>query len=379
MERPRTAEEVGALLRAASRAGRTVRPVGGGTKLGWGRPVPPPDLELSTLGLASVVEHNAADLTAVVEAGVRLGELQRLLGEAGQMLALDPPLGPGEGATVGGVVATGDSGPLRHRYGAPRDLVLGVTVALSDGTVARSGGKVIKNVAGYDLPKLIAGSFGTLGVICRVAVRLHPRPPAHATLVARAADPALLQRAAMALSHAPLELECLDLAWGGGEGRVLARFGGAAALARARAARALVPEADPEVVEDDDATWEAQRAGQRSSEGTVVRVSCLQTDLARVLAAAAGAGASAVGRAAAGTLWLTLPPAGVEEAVGQVEELRRSLAPLRCVVLDAPAAVREKVDVWGEEDPGLLALMRRVKARFDPTGTLNPGLFVEGR
>jgi glycolate oxidase FAD binding subunit len=378
VERPGSAEEAGAVLREASRAGLTVRAVGGRTKLGWGRPVPPPDVELSTKGLSAIVEHNAPDLTAVVEAGVRLADLQRALADAGQMLALDPPLGPGAAATVGGVVATGESGPLRHRYGAPRDLVLGMTVALADGTVARSGGKVIKNVAGYDLPKLFAGSFGTLGVICRVALRLHPRPPAHTTLVAATDDPGTLQRVAMALSHAPLELECLDVSWAGGEGRVLARFGGAAARARAEGARPLAVGADVEVEEEDGALWEAQRAGQRSEAGTVVRVSGLQTDLARAVAAADRVGASVVGRAGAATLWLTLPPESPEDTVARVEEVRRSLAPRPCVVLDAPAAVREKVDPWGEPDPGPLALMRRVKARFDPAGTLAQGLFVGG-
>src|SRR5947207_15523334 len=134
------------------------------------------------------------------------------------MLALDPPLrGPdpaGEAAaTVGGVVATGDSGPLRHRYGAIRDLLLGITVALSDGTLARAGGKVIKNVAGYDLAKLYAGSFGTLGMITEVSVRLHPKPVDPRRLVARTNEPDQLQRAVLALAHQPLELDSVDLWW----------------------------------------------------------------------------------------------------------------------------------------------------------------------
>src|SRR5437899_6903539 len=152
------------------------------------------------------------------------------------MLALAPPLGPrasGPGglrapadpaATVGGVVATGDSGPLRHRYGTARDLLLGITVVLSDGTVAKSGGKVIKNVAGYDLAKLFGGSFGTLGLIAEVAVRLHPVPASRTTVAGSSDDPASLQAAALAVSHAPLEAEALDVRWDGGHGAVLARF-----------------------------------------------------------------------------------------------------------------------------------------------------------
>jgi glycolate oxidase FAD binding subunit len=126
--------------------------------------------------LTQIIEHNAGDLTATLEAGVPLAHAQQTFARAGQMLALDPPTGADGSATIGGIVATGDSGPLRHRYGAPRDLVVGMTFALGDGTIARSGGKVIKNVAGYDLAKLFAGSFGTLGMILSVSVRLHPLP-----------------------------------------------------------------------------------------------------------------------------------------------------------------------------------------------------------
>ena len=135
------------------------------------------------------------------------------------MLALDPPLGAGGKATIGGVVATNDSGPLRHRYGSARDLVVGITVALSDGTVAKAGGKVIKNVAGYDLAKLFTGSFGTLGAILDLSLRLHPLPPATATAVGRSGDPAALAAAAAELSHAPDRAAEPGRALGGRRGR----------------------------------------------------------------------------------------------------------------------------------------------------------------
>ena len=166
--------------------GTPVRIAGGGTKLGWGEPVEA-ERELSTAGLDRIVEHNAGDLTAILEAGVPLAAAQERFAEAGQMLALDPPDG---GATIGGVVATGDSGPLRPRYGGPRDLVLGLRAALPDGSVIKSGGKVIKNVAGYDLGKLMAGAFGTLGAIVEVAVRLHPQPERTATAAGGTTDAA---------------------------------------------------------------------------------------------------------------------------------------------------------------------------------------------
>ena len=153
------------------------------------------------------------------------------------MLALDPPLGEGDAATIGGIIAANDSGPLRHRYGGVRDLVVGITVVLSDGTIAQSGGKVIKNVAGYDLAKLFAGSFGTLGLIAKVAVRLHPAPARTATLTASSEDPGTLGRAARKLAGLPLEAECLDAGWEGDGGWLAARFGGTTAAEQAEAAR----------------------------------------------------------------------------------------------------------------------------------------------
>src|SRR4029078_4252397 len=141
----------------------------------------------------------------------------------GRVRALAAPLGAGDATTIGGLMATGDSGPLRHRYGGVRDLVLGITIALSDGTLAKAGSKVIKNVAGYDLGKLFAGSYGTLGLILSVTVRLHPKPAATATAGGASDDPDGLASAAARLAALPLEADCLDAAWQDGAGRVLAR------------------------------------------------------------------------------------------------------------------------------------------------------------
>ena len=144
-------EPLAARIREHGTAGRAVRPVGGGTKLGWGTPGPEGAVDLETASLDAIAEHNVGDFTAVLGAGVRLADARAAFAAENQMLAPDPPLGAADGATVGGMIATADSGPLRHRYGGVRDLVVGMTVILSDGTVAKSGGKVIKNVAGYDL------------------------------------------------------------------------------------------------------------------------------------------------------------------------------------------------------------------------------------
>ena len=364
-------------MRAAGSGQHSLRILGGGTKLSWGGPAEPPDIELSTERLDQIVEHNEGDLTAVVQAGTPLARVQEALAEADQMVALDPPLGEAEGATIGGVVATADSGPFRHRYGAARDLILGITVVLSDGTIARAGGKVIKNVAGYDLAKLFTGSFGTLGLIVEVVMRLNPRPRETVTAVGACDRPPALGDAASAVAHSPFGPECLDVCWAGGQGEVLARFGGAAPEAAAKEVATLMERAGLEtrLVADDDGLWERQRAGQRSLDGTVVRVSGLAAELPRVVRSAEEAGGSVVGRAGLGISWITVA-GGDGGEVATIEELRRRLHPFPCVVLDAPQPVREKVDVWGEAQA--VALMRRVKERFDPDGVCNPGSFVGG-
>jgi glycolate dehydrogenase FAD-binding subunit len=326
------------LAAAIAEARGTVRVRGAGTKLAE---TAQSELEISTLGLDRVLEHNAGDLTAVLEAGVPLTRAQETFASADQMLALDPP---DRGATIGGVFASGDSGPLRARYGGPRDLILGMRVALADGTIAKSGGKVIKNVAGYDLAKLFTGSLGTLGAIVEVSVRLHPLPAATATAIGSSADPDALGRAALALSHAPLEQLGLDVRWEDSAGVVLARFGGAAPEPQAEAARRLLTEAGLEasIDHEDEALWEAQREAQRPP---AVKLAALQTDLPDLVRIASRHGATLVGRAGLGLFWLLPADAG-----SLLDELRGRY--LR------------------DPDPGAAALMRRVKERFDPDGKL---------
>ena len=389
-ENPTSYEEAAELLRAAAADGRSVRFRGGGTKLEWGRPVPGPDLEICTRGLDRVLEHNAGDFTAVLQAGTPLSRAQEVFAGAGQMLALDPPLSPwgaagddaaleagDAGATIGGIVATNDSGPLRHRYGGVRDLVVGVTVVLSDGTIARAGGKVIKNVAGYDIGKLFAGAFGTLGLIAEVTVRLHPRSARTATVMARSSDPTGLAGAGAALAHAPLEADCLDLWWDASSsaGAVLARFGSADPGPRVEEAAARLHEFGGLAVEidnDDESCWEAQRAAQRGD--VVVKVSTLPSSLPAAITATQDLGGTLVARAGLGLAWIQLDPAG---AAAAIEELRRRLAPAPCVLLDAPTEVRAALDPWGDET-GPVELMRNVKERFDPAGVCAPGLYVGG-
>jgi len=372
--RPASGKELAAVLNDASRAGHSVRVSGGRTRWGWGADVPDPDVEISSLGLDTIVEHNEGDLTAIVDAGVTLAALREQTGAANQMLALDPPLGADGGATVGGTIATADSGPLRHRYGSVRDLVLGMTVALSDGTVSKSGGKVIKNVAGYDLAKLFTGAYGTLGAILQVAVRLHPLAPETATAVGRRDDPHAIAAAASDLAHAQLELQSLDVRFEDGHGTVLGRFGGATAADPAAEVAARLGDhgLDVEVVEHDADLWDAQRAAQRSEDAIVVRVSGLQDQTATLLELAQRTGARVVTRAALGLSYVTFSE---PELIGEV---RTALAPSHCVVLDAPREVRAAVSPWGPLEPGSTALMERVRERFDPTRTCAPGILAGG-
>ena len=198
---PSTADEVATVLRAAGEQGHAVVPVGGRTKTGWAAPPSACDVLLDLTGLDRVVEHTAGDLVVVAEAGVRLEALQAQLAEAGQMLALDPPE---RGATLGGIVSANASGPRRLRYGTVRDLLIGVTVVLADGSTASSGGKVVKNVAGYDLGKLYTGAHGSLGVLVSTTWRLHPLPPARGAVVVPVSGAAEAGRLAALLSRSTL-------------------------------------------------------------------------------------------------------------------------------------------------------------------------------
>ena len=225
---PGSREEVGGVLVAAAGAGVPVTPWGGGTRISVGMPPARPGIVLSLKRLDRLVEHEPADLTATAEAGMTLAAFQAALGQRGQWLSLDPP-NAREG-TLGGILASNASGPRRHLYGTARDLLIGLTMVLADGSIVRGGGKVVKNVAGYDLPKLAIGSFGTLGVIVEATVKLRPRPDTDRLVVAwfeRVKDAGAGARAIMASDLIPSALELADaeavraLALGGREGAAL--------------------------------------------------------------------------------------------------------------------------------------------------------------
>lgn len=285
---PSSLDEASTLLAEAAGQGRKVR-IG-------------EDLRLDRM--ARILHHEAGDLTCTVEAGVRLSELQAALAPHGQRLSLDPPGDP----TIGACIAANRSGPLRHRFGAPRDLVLGVTLVLGDGLVASSGGTVVKNVAGYDLGKLVCGSHGSLALVARVSLRLHPVPPASATLVVDSDDPAAVIAALDATRTQPSAVDVLQ------PGRVAVLFEGlpAAVEAQLSSAHGAVggEEADP-------AVWVESRERQRTAQG-VVRFA--PGELAAVLARES----EAVARPSVGVAYVARHVAPPVDPV--VERLRQAVA-----------------------------------------------------
>jgi glycolate oxidase FAD binding subunit len=312
---------------------------------------------------------------ATINAGTPLVRAQVMLARSGMMLAVDPQLGlgPKPAATVGGVVATADSGPLSHRHGPLAEQILGVSVALGDGRLLRTGPRTDHVQDGFDVARLVPGSFGTLGVILAVDVRLRPLPGQTATALATCSDARQLREAAAVVARAHVDLEAFDLAWHAGRGGLLAQLTGETPEKRAEEVAATMRACglDGATVRTDDAgLWARQRAGQRSAERALLRVAHQSEALDRILDLADDAGATVVGRAALGSLYLTLE-------VPEIARVRAGLPPgTSAVALDLPASARGVVDPWDVAEGAELELMRAIKARYDPAGVCNPGVFV---
>ena len=371
---PHSFSEAAAALAGAAAQGRPVHIVGGGTKLGWGGRPSAAALQLHTSHLSRVIVHEDG-VTATINGGTPLVRAQGMLARSGMMFAVDPQLGLGRKpeATVGGAVATADSGPLSHRHGPVADQIVGVTVALGDGRLLRTGPRTDHVQDGFDVTRLLPGSLGTLGVILAVDVRLRPLPGGTATALATCSDPRQLREAAEIIARAHPDLEAFDLAWLAGRGGLLAQLAGESAQARAQAVAATMRACGLEgatVRADDAGLWARQRAGQRSAERALLRVSHRRDALERILTLADEAGATVVGRAALGIVYLTL---GVSEIAGVRDGLPAGSS---AVALDLPATARGAIDPWDvPEGPGL-ELMRELKSRYDPAGVCNPGVFV---
>src|SRR6266700_2614200 len=390
---PGNEEQVSAVLAFANREGLKVLVRGGGTQLGLGFPPTGSDILLSTARMNQLVEHAPHDMTATVQVGMRLADLQSALAHARQWLALDPLLGPS--ATIGGIIATTASGPRRLRYGGVRDQIIGVRVVLPDGTIAKGGGKVVKNVAGYDLHRLFTGSLGTLGVIVAANFRLYPLRAASRTVVLTAPTAAPLCDLAVRVIASTLEPTALDVmsAPATGAGCVMAaRFETEPESADEQAAtlismttglddnKTLQGEAEEQfwrqVASDFPLASDAENA-------LILKASVLPTSVAFWLESlehtAKEANLSTRWRGHAGHGLIFARLSGEETALARaVDKLRlaASAGQGNLVVLDAPAALARKVDVWGSIPA--FEVMRRLKARFDPNYTLNPGRFVGG-
>jgi glycolate oxidase FAD binding subunit len=418
---PASVAEASELLRAAAAHDLAVVPRGGGSKLGWGAPPRRCDLIVDTSGLDRVVEHAAGDLVAHVQAGVSLARLGEVLAAAGQQLALDPPPHPAPlpaadgaaappqwlGATVGGTLATGAAGPRRLRYGTPRDLLIGITVVRADGTVAHSGGKVVKNVAGYDLGKLFTGSFGTLGLIVEAVFRLHPRPASAAYITVECDGPdeaywAVAAAAGSELAPSAIELDrpardqparVAVLLEGGPDGTAERTGLMSTLLGKGAATQPTAP------------GWWGWPANGRSGNGqagTLIRIGFWAAGLPQILRAvdaaalAAGLDPAIGGSAAAGVIYAAVGPdadpaavaafvSGLREALAHGDgDARPASAPIpdgppvlaSAVVVHAPPRARDLMDLWGPVPS--LSLMRAVKDQFDPGHRMAPGRFAGG-
>ena len=395
---PASTGQAAAVLRAAAALGLTVVARGSGSKLNWGAAPASCDLIVDTRRLDQVLEHAPGDLVVSVQAGILLEDLATVVSMAGQRLALDPP----EGGTIGGVIATQATGPLRFRYGAPRDLLIGITVVRADGTVARSGGKVVKNVAGYDLGKLFAGSYGTLGLITEATFRLHPQPESALAVTLDCPGPQAAAAAVQTMASSPLAPAAIELCWpataapvtvaalfegdeqsvAGRADRMLDLLGGGALASVERAVGASTLRRPPA----DD--------GERTpGNGTTLQLAFWAGQLASVLSSVRTASdaedldAAVRGSAAAGVLHVELPIESPAKAVARfVDAVRGRLGAAgvsgeppvagSAVVLRAPSEVQELVNMWGTVPS--LGLMRTVKAQFDAECRMAPGRFAGG-
>ncbi|HMH49863.1 MAG TPA: FAD-binding oxidoreductase [Candidatus Acidoferrum sp.] len=395
--RASTIEQVSAILSLAWQESLAVVPRGSGSALASGRPSDRVDLVLDLTGLNRVVEDNPDDLTASVEAGLTAGALAARLAPRRQWLPVDPPAVAGR--TLGGLAATNAHGPLRARYGTLRDFLLGVRFVQPDGVVTWGGARVVKSVTGYDVPKLMVGSLGTLGILCELTLRLHPRPEAEGTRISTFDSTEAAAAFVARVLDSSLEPNRVEFVNGAALGRLDMNGHAPAAIAisvgsvedavrdQLATIEALARTAGGKAEPASSSFWEAY-ATMRSDAGRVLalHVSTPPSRLAATVSAVEraltdlvpGERAVIAGCAALGTLDVLLPETAVPMAVPLVERLRGAVAELagHVIVSRAPLAVRRAVDPWGPVEPGPLALMRALRDEFDPKRVLNPGRFI---
>jgi glycolate oxidase FAD binding subunit len=376
--RPDTEEQVLDVLREADSHGAAVVPWGGGSQMSLGMPLARYGLALDLTALSGVIEYEPADLTVSVQAGMRLADLQRALGENNQWLPLDP-IGA-EQMTVGGMLASNASGPGRAVYGTPRDFLIGIAVAMSAGDLVRSGGRVVKNVAGYDLGKLHIGVLGTLGVITRASFKVAPLPEVVLTLAAASTEFAPLQSLATFARRRGLSLNRLCLLRPGGSSgwRLLVRMAGGAAAVAASIGHLQMEAASSGIALDnaDESSWQELESLLTAGDVTV-KAAVPPSATGKVLDALLRLDAGILSYPTAGIAYGTWPAGGVDAT--KLRELRNLCTQERgsLVIERAPVDLKLAADVWGEARPDL-QIMQRLKDQFDPKHTLNPGRFVAG-
>jgi glycolate oxidase FAD binding subunit len=379
---PGSIEEISDVMKLAAREGLAVAPRGGGTKMHIGDPPRTLDLIVSTVRMNEVLEHTPGDQIVRLEAGVKLEDLQENVSSSDQMLAIDPPE---SGATIGGIVAANSSGPRRYRYGTIRDLIIGITVVLHDGTVAKAGGKVVKNVAGYDLSKLFTGSLGTLGIIANANFRLHPRPEAARTVAVEVAGAQQAQAAAQAIVHSQIEATAVELHYGedGKHLKVLLESIPGGIDAKTETAFFLLKQFGEVRTLSDE---EADHPGHLTTAEVVLKIGAPPVDLAAVLDSVLGtaerkglAHPRITGHAGTGVTIVGFSPENEAGAAGFVEEMREIWVRRggSVTLQRAPLTLKQRVSTW-DNGGDYLGLIRRVKEKFDPRGGMNPGRFLGG-
>lgn len=372
--RPESREEVATLLAAASAASLVVVPLGARTALTLGRPLERYDVALDLTALDRVVEYEPDDLTITIEAGLTLAALQERLGEHGQYLSVDPP--PDDSVTIGGLLATARPGAWRGHVPAARDLVLGITVAQADGQLAKSGGRVVKNVSGYDLHRMHTGALGAFGVIVQASFKLAPLPAAVSTVVLRCEGLEAAERLAFELWNRSLPARALSVLSTPAASTLGLASTPHVALELAGVATAVdrateIASGLGERVEASDDLWQRLRA-LAARDGTVLRLTVPATGLRAAIEAAEQAGCSAWGQIAAGSVLAHADNLGVE----RVRVLRRRAVELggTLQIESAPAALRGAIDPF---DIGERELVTALKLQFDPARTLNRGRWSE--
>jgi glycolate oxidase FAD binding subunit len=377
---PASVDQVSAILAWANNNAIPVVPRGGGTKLGWSNTPSNLGLALSLERLNQKIEHAWQDMTVTVDAGVAIAQLQSELAKHGQRLPLDV-LWP-DRSTVGGVIACNDNGALRLRFGSLRDLILGVTVVLANGTIARSGGRVVKNVAGYDLPKLFTGSFGTLGIITEATLRTYPMPHSVRNLSFRFDDVGAANRFVIAVADTSLVPAGMQLRVRQSESPVVdLRFEGLAEGCDAQAQRATELAGTAEPLTSTDEAWESRESLWSGGEPSIVgKFSVLPTAISDCIQAIQSHFPNSQTTAQSlGLGCFRAQAASPQQLLQSLTGLRSAIRQLggTLVLLHAPLEIKKVIDVFGERTTAY-PLMVRVKQQFDPKGILSPGRFLGG-